>query len=170
MKIYGCFYRIIMGLLILSLSGCEYYKTVNIQHPSKINLEQVAATKSIVLLNNHFSNASYRLEGLTIGDSLFSAYATFTPGLHDPDVKSFRKVDADQKLTQIEPTITFHIKLTTDTHIEEGYFEAEIASIESISIHNKNPGKSAAMVLIPVGIFGIIMAVVISSMTFTITL
>ena len=43
-----------MGVFILSLSGCVYYKTLKIQQPSKIDLEQVAATKSIVLLNKGY--------------------------------------------------------------------------------------------------------------------
>ena len=77
-----------MGVFILSLSGCVYYKTLKIQQPSKIDLEQVAATKSIVLLNNHYSNATYRLHSLAITDSLLFAYALFTTGLHDPDQKS----------------------------------------------------------------------------------
>jgi hypothetical protein len=158
MKVYGYFFRIAMGVFILSLSGCVYYKTLKIQQPSKIDLEQVAATKSIVLLNNHYSTASYRLNDLIIKDSIFSANATFTTGLHDPDQKSFKRVKKEQRLTKIEPTITFHINLKTDTQIEEGYFEAEIASIESISIHKKNPGKSAGIVLIPIGVIAIMIA------------
>ena len=155
-----------MGVFILSLNACVYYKTVSIPQPGRINLEQVAATKSIVLLNNHYSNATYRLNDLIIKDSIFSANATFTTGLHDPYQKSFKKVDKEQNLTQIEPTITFHINLKSDTEIKEGYFEAEIASIESISIHKKNPGKSAAIVLVPVAAFTVIMAIIISAMTF----
>jgi hypothetical protein len=159
-----------MGSLILSLSGCVYYKTLSVPEPSKIELALAMEAKSIVLLNNHFSTATYRLDSLTICDSIFSGYASFTPGLHDPNKNSFRKVDKEQKLTQIEPMITFHIILNTDTQIKEGYFEAELASIETINMHKKNPGKSAAIVLIPTGIFLIFIAIIASTVSFSIPL
>ena len=170
MKIYRYFSPCILGILILSLSNCVYYKSIPIDEPTAMNIESLSKTKRTVLLSNNFSSATYRIDGLKVNDSTFSGDVTFTTGLHDPGQKSFKEKKQDEQLTQIDPLNTMHIHLNTTTQIKAGHFEAPITSIESVNMHKKDPAKSAAIILIPLAAIVLISVIAASAMTISLGL
>lgn len=150
-------YFLLVGGLIM-ISGCVFYKTLQLNETSKNAIETTSHYKNVILISDPNSNVQYRLNPMVLTDTTLSGKLYIAEGAHVPHKRSIRKHKAETQGWQ--PLQTMHIYLK-EGKLAEGNFSTSLDNIQSIEIHETATGKSViTSISIPVGIsaaaFGII--------------
>ena len=155
-------------LLCLCFSNCYYYKTIEQSNADSESIRELSAEKSIVFMQNSYSNALYRVHYFTITDSTFSGIASFTTGIHSNDKKTFLRSKTKEAESEIYPLQTVHIVLSSDSMIQEGMFELPLSEIKSLQVHDHSKGASAGSTVGLIGI-GVGLTIAMVGIIFAIT-
>jgi len=171
MKNFRSIFLVAGTIIILSLSNCIYYKSLEVTDSYSSQLDTLAKTKSTVLIENKYSDAMYKIDSLVFSDVGFYGNVTYMPRIHESKAKSFIKKSSKQKLYGIYPPQSMHIYLNTNDMINEGFFKADYSDIESVEVHDNAVGKTVLVnTVIPLVLIGIPIIIILASYSLTISL
>jgi hypothetical protein len=130
-------------LLLMMVSGCVYYRTLNISPPEKEVITATYKYKNIILVYDHTNNQHYQIQNPVFGDSTLAGELRLHQNkhgrFHKAHKKRLRRRSFNVKGT--DPLNTIHIYLNQGL-LKTGAFSTTYDNISKIEIHETDVALS----------------------------
>ncbi len=134
-------FQFLFILLLLIISGCTWYKTLQVEPITDESLTSVHEYKKTVIIHNLSGSQEFILDYFKVEKDIVKGIIRLAPAgkKHDPVNKSFRK----GQVSAYQPLSTMHI-FTGYDNLVLGEIEIPLSDISNVKIHDKNVGWSIA--------------------------